>query len=368
MIYILELEPLKERYTYWWKDYIPKQITKNKKCHVISGEALTDKVETGTVLDAASTNYWKSSQLKQISQMFYEGKIKPGDDFLVCDIWFPGIEMLRYMEQLYNIPIKIWGVWHAGSSTMNDFVEPMHHWSRFFEIGFLNICNGIFVGSDYSKKSIIDRLLYMLPQSQTEEIASRIFPYGMPLDYNYLTKYTTKNKKKQIIFPHRPDEEKNVHIWIALIGDLFARTDWFKDYNFVFSTSKEKYQSTSKWINGLLYSSMKNFDNIVICENLSKEQYYKLLAESEVMISTTSEENFGYCAVEALAVGTKVLLPNSFSHPEIVEENNMFLYNNYDEIEPKLTKLLSTKIVNYELSKMVEPYEGVVRKWLEIMS
>ena len=62
------------------------------------------------------------------------------------------------MADLYNKKIYIWGIWHAGSITMGDFAQIMNPWSKYFEYGFIKICDGIFVGSEYSKNSILERL------------------------------------------------------------------------------------------------------------------------------------------------------------------------------------------------------------------
>jgi len=210
MIYIVQLEELKERYTSWWSTYLPDRINSFSPCISITAESLSDTVKTGTVLDAGSTCFYKAGQLKEIAKLFYEGKIEPGDHFLICDIWYPGIEMIRYMSHLYDIPVSVWGVWHAGSSTMNDFAQPMHYWSRHFEIGFLNMCDGIFVGSDYSKGAIVERLLYALSEEETQSIADRIYSYGMPLDFNSLQQYGSEERTK-IIFPHRPDNIKSIN-------------------------------------------------------------------------------------------------------------------------------------------------------------
>ena len=367
MIYILELEPLKERYTDWWESHIPQEIEKlGKPCEVISGETLTDSVETGTVLDASSTNYWKASQLQKICEKFHKGEIKPHSHFLVADIWFPGIEMIRYMSQMYQIPVFVWGIWHAGSCTLNDFAEPMHNWSRFFEMGFLNMCDGIFVGSDYSKESIRSRLLYPLPKKESDQIMNVIHAYGMPLNYDEIQQYESE-KQNIILFPHRPDEEKNPNIFIDIIQGLSTHWDDFEDYKFVFCTSRKEYKSQSTWINALLSSLKIKFSNVEILGDLSKESYYKLLGSSKLAISTTSEENFGYCAVEALALGTQVLLPNAFSHPEIVEENYSILYNTYDELLERIPKILEKPLNTKELKSYVEPYKHVVKKWVDIM-
>ena len=368
MLYIIELESLKERYTEWWSHYIPEEIRKiGVDFEIISGTSLSDTVETGTVLDAGSTNYFKASQLQKISELFYNKKIKPYDIFFVADIWFPGIEMIRYMSQLYQIPVKIYGVWHAGSTTHGDFAEPMHNWSKNFEIGFLNICDGIFVGSDYSKKAIIERLLYSVSEEEAESIFNRIHAYGMPIDYEYLQQFSSDKKENIILFPHRPDIEKNPHIWINIIQGLSTFWEDFEKYEFVFCTSKAKYQSQSSWINALLGSVKTKIENIEIYENLAKEKYYQLLGKSRLMISTTSEENFGYCAVEALALGTQILVPNAFSHPEIVEDKDSLLYDSYDDLMKKVSKISTEKIESLVYKELVKPYSEVIRKWLEIM-
>jgi len=368
MIHLLELEPLEERYTAWWEDFIPNEIRKLKRpVNVISGEAITTKVETGTVLDAGGTNYWKAEQLKKVAAMFYNGEIKPHDHFLVADIWFPGIEMIPYMSELYNIPVHIWGVWHAGSTTNNDFAQPMHEWSKYFEIGFMTICDGIFVGSEYSKYAIVERLLYPLHPLTIEKMANKIYAYGMPLNHLDIQKYYKRDKENIILFPHRPEIEKNPHIFLSIIHGLSMFWEDFSEYKFVFCTSKERYISQTSWINAMLASSMRQFPNIEIRENLSKKEYYELLGKTKLMISTTSEENFGYCPVEAMSLGCNILVPNDFSHPELVEENSHLLYDSYDELMQKIPEAIKSPLSKEELQDYVEPYQGVVREWLKIM-
>lgn len=368
MIYLVGLEPLKERYTYWWDNYFPDMMDYNKiKYKKIEGTSLTDKVETGTFLDAGSTNHYKATQLQKIAKMFYDKEIEPYSKFLICDIWFPGIEMIRYMSQLYNIPVTIWGVWHAGSSTNGDAVQQMHIWSKYFEIGFLGMCDGVFVGSDYSKDCIAQRLMYPIPIFESKMILDKIYAWGMPLDIDMLKPYQIEEKKNIILFPHRPDEDKNLNIFIDIISGLSTFWDEFENYTFVFCTSKERYKSNSTWLNALLGFAKTKFPNVVIKENLSKEEYYTLLGQSKLMISTTCEENFGYCAVEALGIGTQVLLPNDFSYPEIVENNSKLLYDSYDELLVKIPESVKQNVPITDLINYVDPYKDTLFKWLQLM-
>jgi glycosyltransferase involved in cell wall biosynthesis len=86
------------------------------------------------------------------------------------------------------------------------------------------------------------------------------------------------------------------------------------------------------------------------------------------MVSTTSEENFGYCVVEAMALGCPVILPNMFSHPELVENDVNYLYDDYNELMDKSIALLES---DYNHSKVVQyyakPYDSTIYEWGKIM-
>jgi glycosyltransferase involved in cell wall biosynthesis len=365
MIYLLPIEPLKERYSSWWNSYFPQKLKSlNKPFVEITGETLTDTVETGTVLDASSTCFYKAVQLQKICKLFKENKINSYDHFLICDIWFPGIEMIKYMSELYGVNTSVWGIWHCGSCVPRDFTVPMHDWSKYFETGFLNMCDGVFVGSEYSKQTIMQGILYNTLEE--EKIASKITTYGMPLNFQYLQKF--KDEKENIIlFPHRPDLPKNPNIMIDIIYSLSTYWDKFDDFKFVFCTSKKEYKSEDTWINALLGSLKKNFKNVEIYEDLEKEDYYSLLRKSKLVISTSVGETFGYCMVEALAVGTHILAPHDYSYPEIVEEDYTLLYDSIDDLLSKIVKYSEEPSDEKTLKSFVEPYDHVIEKWVEVM-
>ncbi len=374
MLYLIDLESYKERYTYWWKDYIPSEFFKyNLEFEIIEGGQLTKTVDVGTVLDAAGTNYYKSIQLQKICELFKANRIKDNDHFLIADIWFPGIEMIRYMANLYHKKVYIWGIWHAGSITMGDFAQIMNPWSKYFEYGFINMCDGVFVGSEYSKNSILERLTvdFKMTEEEYKSLSKKIHAYGMPLDYNYLQKFNNVEKENIIIFPHRPDEEKGINEFLNLIEYLFMKWDKVFDYTFLFTTSKLKYKSQSEIINNrlsFLQSNTNLNNNIIIKENLDKEEYYSLLGKSKFMISTSLEENFGYVAVEALALGCHVLVPNNFSYPELVEGDKNCLYDTLEELADKIKHFNKNEIINRNIFlNYAEPYNRVVHKWIGIM-
>jgi len=66
----------------------------------------------------------------------------------------------------------------------------------------------------------------------------------------------------------------------------------------------------------------------------SREQYLRLLAESDVVVSTAIHEFFGIAAVEAVCAGCAPLLPDRLSYPELLPRSAhaAHLYRTEDEL------------------------------------
>ena len=59
-------------------------------------------------------------------------------------------------------------------------------------------------------------------------------------------------------------------------------------------------------------------ERVVHVGRLDRDEYHRLLAASDVTVSTADHETFGIAAVEAMAAGCVPLLSNRLSYPEIV--------------------------------------------------
>ena len=101
----MELEPVETRYTSQWKEHLPRQMSDaGLDVEVITGpEDAPQDTTPGAFLNFSGTNYWKSEQLKTISQMFADGTVKDGDYFLYTDAWNPTVLQLKYCL-LYTSP------------------------------------------------------------------------------------------------------------------------------------------------------------------------------------------------------------------------------------------------------------------------
>lgn len=356
-VWIIPLEPFPGRYTEQWYRSIPKEFSKeNFDVEVIDGVALTDEIDVGSFLPMNSTVHYKSTQMAKISELFQNKIIKDTDIFWIADLEFWGIEAIRLMSQMNNISVKIYAFLHAASYTKEDAFEVAAPYQQFTEVGWIAICDKVFVGSNYHKNAVIERRLKPL---NAEYLADKIVVTGNPI---FIEEYPNFNveKKNQIILPNRFDYEKRPNLSLDFAYILKKK---HPDWNIVLTTGNKKLKSNKQWL--IDYAKELEKDGIIeIKENCSKNEYHLLMAESKVMLSNSIEENFGYCIVEAMIYNTYPLCSNSLSHPELVNNDMRLLYNDTSEIIDKIEFLMgATFLVN----KNVQKYEYSIGKMVDNM-
>ena len=351
MIWYLPIEPLEERYTKDWYVQFPREFENaGYECTVIDGNQISRNIKTGEFLDVNATLSYKASQLEKIGELFYNGIIKSGDIFFIADLEFWGIESIRYLSVLNKIPVKIFGFLHAGSYDEEDFYAPCSPFARDFEEGWINICDKVFVGSEYHKalickKRIIDQ--------------DKIVVSGNPFFVEDVREKVKPNIQKQnkIIHSNLPDWRKRPNIFLNFVPIIKEARP---DVEIVLTTSR------NSWGKGWISESalvLERLGLLKIKKGLTKAEYYQELAESKVMFSATEQETFGYCIVEAMAFNTNPVVPNRLSCPEIVNYNAKLLYNDYTEALEKIFERLSNPVK--DLDEGVKVYEKSIKNMIK---
>lgn len=373
-IFYVPIEPLEERYTeQWYRNFQIEFREAGFEVIVIDGGTLTSYVETGTFLDINSTVHYKAEQLRKISVLFFKGEIKDGDIFFIADLEFFGIEALRYLADVQNIKIKIYGFLHAGSYTKEDYMEKCADYAKYFELGWLKICDKVFVGTEYHRRAVWNRRIIKLrygdfPEQERHSLYSKIFVSGNPL---FRTEYKLSNdlhyypkpekKKNQIIISNRFDWEKRPNLSLDFM--YLVKKKYGQDINIIVTTSRPKFKSNRQWL--VDYARELEKDGIItIYEGLTKEEYHRRLAESKIMLTNSIEENFGYCVMEACVYNTYPLCPNACSHPELLGFDSRLLYNNEDEIMDKIDFLLKCQT---DITIYAHHYYNSVKRMIDIM-
>jgi glycosyltransferase involved in cell wall biosynthesis len=340
-LYYIPIEPLEERYSKQWYDNFPVEFRNGGfDVEVIDGEPLSTHVGVGTFLDINSTIAYKNSQFIKIANLFHTGQVKDGSIFFFGDMEFWGLESLRLMADMNKIKIKIFAFLHAASYTIQDAFAIAEPYQKYTEIGWAVACDGIFVGSQYHKDAFISRRLEKYASENLNKLKDKIVVTGNPLFLSDFPKFT-EPKKNQIIISNRFDWEKRPNISLDFSYVLKKK---HPDWNIIVTTSRPVFKSNKQWL--VDYARGLEADGIItIYEGLSKFDYYRLLAESKIMLSNSIEENFGYCIAEALVYNTYPLLKNDLSHPELVENDSRLLFDDEDQIVSKAESLMQSSFM-----------------------
>lgn len=301
IIYV-PLENLPQRYTQMMNDAIYPLVDISLYPKV----ELDTQIKRGQFLDIVNTCKFKAAQLQMIADLFNEGKVEAGDVFLIGDIFFPGIEMIKYMSELQDMEVKVYGINYAGRADETDFVQKLTGWADYSESGYHYICDGIFVGSEFHNNNVCD-YFGIDPQY--------VHTTGYVWDLNYMKSFKDKigvvEKEEFVIWPHRWCNEKG-------ISEL---------HEFAKMTDKKIIVTSS----GPVKDVGPVPSNIEFRFNLTKLEYFTLMAKAKWYLSTAYQETFGYTIQEAIYFGCEILVPNRACCPEMVPSKNV--YSNVDDIE-----------------------------------
>lgn len=329
-IFIMALEPLDTRYTGQWFTGLPALLNSEIQraglavdVQNIAGEQVESTVTAGAFLNFTATNIWKNTQLNTMAQKFANGEVKAGDHVLFTDAWHTGVQQIKYMSELLDIPVTIHSMWHAGSYDPQDFLGRKikdKSWSLAFEKSVFYASDFNYFATEFHINLFVDKVLGVrhLGNVETKKIVRSGQPHNLLVQE--LEKFTGRTKKRQILFPHRVAPEKQPEI--------------FRD----------------------LQKSMPDV-NFIVCqdEKLTKDQYHELLAESMIVFSANLQETLGISAMEAILVDTIPVLPNRLSYTEMYAED--FLYPSEWTLSHDLYWANKKRLVDH-LYQVLEDYES----------
>jgi len=302
IIYI-PLEDLPQRYTQMMNNAIYSKVDFSLYPKI----KIDEQIKRGQFLDIVNTCKFKAAQLQMIADLFNEGKVKNNDAFLIGDIFFPGIEMIKYMAELQDINVRVYGINYAGRADKTDFVQKLGYWANASELGYHQICDGIFVGSDDHRNNVIN--FFGLNPAQ-------VHTTGLVWDLKYMESFShpERNIEKEdyVIWPHRWCNEKGIYELC-----LFAR-----------KTNKKIIVTSSGPVKDVGTNLPRNIE---FKFNLTKAEYFELMAKAKWYLSTAYQETFGYTIQEAIYFNCHILVPDRACCPEMVPAQNV--YRSVDEID-----------------------------------
>ena len=323
MFWYLPLEKLDERYTLQMYNWVIKALKdRGIEYKVIEGRPLAHTTKGDQFLHWASRVHYCSVQIAQIAKEFDAGAIQHGDTFFIADIWHLGIEAVAYMADAMGIRVKLHGVQHAGPFDPTDKTRVMLRWGKYQEAAWYEMFESVFVGSQYLKDTIRHGM-----ETEGLDPTDNLIVTGQVWDAADAIKTVepSKRNEKIVVWPHRLSDDKNVDDFYKLVSRLSQR---FPNVRWIITS-------------GRLNQTYKTRHDAVEFMTLTKPEYYQLLSDAVLMVSTAFHENFGYTIREATVLKTPILCPRRACYPEsiLTQEN---LYGTFDELCNKTESVLTS--------------------------
>lgn len=222
---------------------------------------------------------------------------------------------------------------------------------RDYQFGFTNITTclaayRVLFNSRYHLESFLTGVQQLLrrmpdyvPDWAPEAIRTRaeVVPVGVDLtaiDANR-AHATPRTGPLTVVWNHRWEYDKGAQMFFEVMMEL---QDEGRDFALVvtgqrFRTAPPVFEEATR----RLAPRMKNFGYVE-----SRDEYCKLLFESDLVVSTAVQEFFGISVVEAVYAGCAPLLPHGLSYPELLPEryHAACLYEGRDGLKARLARYM----------------------------
>ena len=375
-LFYMGLESYEARYTLQLQEW-NESVFKRREVdyEIITGQELDNSkaIVTGSVLDAHGRSYYSLSQTMNLVQMMKNGELTNEDVIFYEDMFTPGIECLPYIldQSPPEYRPKVFLRFLAQTTDPDDFLirEGMFHWMRKYEEMCDHVVDGICVANEEFAANL--RIAGMLAPIYVtglpfgkQEVQSRV-PQTKPLN----------QRKKRVAFAARWDDEKQPDFYMDL-AERFYEID--PDVEFaVFCGHPELKSNNQNYVDRAL--SLQNHTNrfgtanFSVYTGLKKDEYYNLLADSQVLFNCALQDWTSNTVSEADTLGTLTLFPAYRSFPEVFANNANHLYVPWsvDDAVEKLKRMFSAidnnDISAYNIGKISDYQNGTIDRTLDVL-
>ena len=359
------LESYQARYTFQLTDWTKRAYDKRGINYVIvPGETIDDSeaIVTGQVLDAHGRSYFSMSQMMNLVKMLKAGEITSKDAIFFEDMFQPGMESLPYILQ--QTPEKyrptIYLRCLAQAIDPDDFVHVwgMSKWMSLYEQMCNEIPNVVILASNEEMVAHMRIANWKAPIYNVSGLS-----FGKEEVQSRVEQKPFMERKNRVVFGARWDQEKQPQFFMDMITkfkEKHPETEFAICQGGPLRSNNEYYVKEAKYLEkqGLL----------TIHENLKKNDYYNILADSRVLFNCALQDWVSNTVSEADALGTNVLFPAYRSFPETFanDETRMYVpWSGRDAIE-KLKKLLITP--SPSMGQISDWTDGTIDRMIDIMT
>lgn len=362
-IIYMGLESYESRYTLQLTDWATRTMNRrNIEYVIVPGETIDDSkaISVGQVLDAHGRSYFSMSQMMNLVQMMKNGQVTSEDIIFFEDMFQPGIESLPYIMD--QIPEKdrpqVWVRCLAQSIDPDDFVHVwgMAPWMSKYEHMVNDFVTGVLASNEemvaHMKIAGWTAPIYNISglTFDRDEVRSRV---------SNIPKFD--DRKFRTVFAARFDQEKQPNFFMDVAEQLGPTL------NVEFAVlSGGPLRSNNPIYLERAYELQKR-GILKIYDNLSKNEYYKILADSRVLFNCALQDWVSNTVSEADALECNVLFPAYRSFPETFANDAERLYVPWSQQDAvnKMIRLLREPHRN--IGKISTWTSGTMDRILDIM-
>lgn len=358
------LEPYEGRYTLQLQQW-SEEVFKNRGIdyEVVQGELLdtSKSIVTGQVLDAHGRSYYSLTQMSKLVARMKAGDITWEDAIFFEDMFTPGMEVLPYIMDQTSPEYcpETWIRCLAQTIDPDDFLYVCHmeDWMRHYESMVNTFVTGVLASSEemvaHMKLAGWKVPIYNISGLAfgKREVQSRV--------KNLKNFY---DRKRRVCFAARFDQEKQPGFFMDLVEIItgYTPTEFCILSGGTLRSNNDEYVIRAR--------KLEKEGKLKIYENLSKNDYYNILADSRVLFNCALQDWISNTASEADALGTNCLYPAYRSFPETFANDSECLYIPWSiqDAESKLIHLLNNPRKN--LGKLSDWTDKTIDRCLDIMT
>jgi len=366
-IFYMGLEPYEGRYTLQLTDWTERAF-KNRGIDyvIVPGTTIDDSkaIVTGQVLDAHGRSYFGMSQMMNLVQMMKAGEITSNDIIFFEDMFQPGIESLPYImnQSPAEFRPKVWIRCLAQSIDPDDFIHvwDMSKWMSLYEA----MCNEFVTGVLATNEEMVAHMKIANWKAPIYNISGLSF--GKEEVQNRVKDIKPfEERTMRVVFGARWDQEKQPGFFMDMI-DHWQQNKKLPPVEFCICVGGPLRSNNKVYVDRA--RRMEKEGTLTIYENLKKNQYYNILADSRVLFNCALQDWTSNTVSEADSLGCNVLFPAYRTFPEVFanDETRMYVpWSGRDAME-KLKVLLMKP--SPSMGQISDWTDGTIDRMIDIMT
>ena len=324
-IFYMGLEPYEGRYTLQLQEWTERAFKKRGVDYIVVPGTTIDNskaIVTGQVLDAHGRSYFGMSQIMNLVKMMKAGEVTSDDIVFFEDMFQPGMESLPYImnQSPAEYRPKVWIRCLAQAIDPDDFIHVwgMSKWMSLYE----EMCNEFVTGVLATNEEMVAHMKIANWKAPVYNISGLSFGKD-EVQSRMPDRKPFEERTLRVIFGARWDQEKQPGFFMDLI-DHWKQNKQLPPVEFCICVGGPLRSNNQVYVDRARL--MEKEGTLKIYENLKKNDYYNILADSRVLFNCALQDWTSNTVSEADSLGTNVLFPAYRTFPEVFANDETRLY------------------------------------------